>query len=453
MSKEMWDFEEDGELFFEKAVNGFLPDLFQRWKEIGVNHVVSIVLFSRIFFKSQQDANKERGSPLTHDGFKLGEHFKDFYKVIVDWETRTDWNTIIKKLKKEYDAYLHSLYDFVGTRLAGVRLGYSSEGNLLEAVNLALNPFDKHYVDRDLLRTGLSIVVVSPGSCAFHVSKDLLRMTNERMIDNGIAVDIVCLSKPPLHSVPLFRFYSKMPSYKPPVIPLDSREDPTSPPAVYHSTDGTHKVYYEDRASIGVRMNDSGDVQVSGNYAETLNSDVWDPLYYDDENPKNLPHLFYCVPFWMDASFYASEEVKKSSIFDGDKFLPRCKLRELQMGCYLQPLREIQQIPYLNESRGGSDDGKNTLTSSLDHRSMENYEEDVFNFSARGGNIKVRSGSETSLSKHVSAEVFQQETIIKGDANNSAGSKTLVRDTNLRMNSKGSNLSKNIHIRQPEVFL
>jgi len=32
MSSEMWDFDVHGDLYFEKAVNGFLTDLFQKWK-------------------------------------------------------------------------------------------------------------------------------------------------------------------------------------------------------------------------------------------------------------------------------------------------------------------------------------------------------------------------------------------------------------------------------------
>ena len=50
MSKEMWEFDEDGEMILEKCVHGFLPELFQRWKEVGTNHVVSIVLFSRVIY-------------------------------------------------------------------------------------------------------------------------------------------------------------------------------------------------------------------------------------------------------------------------------------------------------------------------------------------------------------------------------------------------------------------
>ena len=36
MSTEMWDFDINGDLYFEKAVNGFLTDLFAKWKVSGL---------------------------------------------------------------------------------------------------------------------------------------------------------------------------------------------------------------------------------------------------------------------------------------------------------------------------------------------------------------------------------------------------------------------------------
>lgn len=37
------------------------------------------------------------------------------------------------------------------------------------------------------------------------VDTSLCRMTDKRMADNGISLDLVCLSKHPLHSVPLLK--------------------------------------------------------------------------------------------------------------------------------------------------------------------------------------------------------------------------------------------------------
>lgn len=52
MSSEMWDFDYFGDLYFEKAIMGFLQDLFNKWKvkELDCNHQVVIVLFSRTYY-------------------------------------------------------------------------------------------------------------------------------------------------------------------------------------------------------------------------------------------------------------------------------------------------------------------------------------------------------------------------------------------------------------------
>jgi len=50
MSSEMWDFDIHGDLYFEKAVNGFLADLFQKWKVRHVN--LSFIYQKKLFFKT-----------------------------------------------------------------------------------------------------------------------------------------------------------------------------------------------------------------------------------------------------------------------------------------------------------------------------------------------------------------------------------------------------------------
>lgn len=42
MSSEMWDFDINGDLYFEKAVNGFLTDLYAKWK---VKFVLSTLFY------------------------------------------------------------------------------------------------------------------------------------------------------------------------------------------------------------------------------------------------------------------------------------------------------------------------------------------------------------------------------------------------------------------------
>lgn len=55
--------------------------------------------------------------------------------------------------------------------------------------------FEKHYLDRSFDRTGQLSVVISPGVGVFEVDFDLTNITKQRIIDNGIGSDLVCLGE------------------------------------------------------------------------------------------------------------------------------------------------------------------------------------------------------------------------------------------------------------------
>ena len=59
-------------------------------------------------------------------------------------------------------------------------------------------------MDRDLNLTGNSIVMISPSAGVIEVDSHLSAITKQRMMDNGIGMDMLSLSQPPLHTVPLF---------------------------------------------------------------------------------------------------------------------------------------------------------------------------------------------------------------------------------------------------------
>lgn len=58
MSCEMWEFDINGDLYFEKAIDGFLPDLFSRWKVIIISPIIAcydynnyeIILLNKFLF-------------------------------------------------------------------------------------------------------------------------------------------------------------------------------------------------------------------------------------------------------------------------------------------------------------------------------------------------------------------------------------------------------------------
>ncbi|KAG0342572.1 vacuolar membrane-associated protein iml1 [Podila horticola] len=378
MSREMWEFDEDGEIFFERVIFGFLPNLFARWRgkrdgktelDAPTNHVVSIVLFSRIFYQEEEEARfRIDGYPGEQTGLQRddeGRYYQDFYKVVIDWEARQDWTTAIIPLKEEVMRYQrdillrpHGQYSI----LSGEN-SFAFEGNVLESINLALNSLDKHYVDRDLQRTGLSIVMITPGSGMFDVDKKLLRLTTERMISGGIGLDMICLSKIPAHIVPLFRWkgpladsnglasMSQGSGHSPSTFSMANNTGsnlmvrsssafsrPNSrPPSIKESSGEARPTTPWTRAYKSNTTNPMPEVQL----------DMSDPLYYDAPVtfPSSATKTYYMMPHWVDCMFYVSSRKPNPQ-----KFYTRCKMYELQMMGIMEHEISSISIPYLNET-------------------------------------------------------------------------------------------------------
>ncbi|TDH65607.1 hypothetical protein CCR75_003923 [Bremia lactucae] len=199
-----------------------------------------------------------RCGPTIHLDPDTGRFYEDFYKVVVANFTGPDWNQLLQLLKLEFVSY-HKTHrwrtpeqvsyaqyeichypdvgsdDFSEKNLLRINnaakfsgkksyvnwtklpLGVPSrakEGNILEAINVTLNVLDKHYMDRDLSRTGQGIVMLTAGCSIFSVNRKLAEITEQRMMDNGVGMDMISLSTPPLHVVPLFIYSNLTPEVK-----------------------------------------------------------------------------------------------------------------------------------------------------------------------------------------------------------------------------------------------
>ena len=144
-------------------------------------------------------------------------------------------------------------------------------------------------MDRDLLRTGLGIVVITPGSGFFAVDKKLLRLTTERMYDSGIALDLVCLSKLPLHKSPLFRYR-------------------------------VHPLF------IPAQTTSAGTEEHTPSVKELSRSDKIDPLYLDTSSnfmaDDQDAQFIYHIPHWIVTSFFHTDFISNPSAI----LEPSCRL-------------------------------------------------------------------------------------------------------------------------------
>jgi hypothetical protein len=183
-------------------------------------HDVTIALYSRIFYNAK--SFDEFPAPIRTEIKKdnKSRFYEDFFRIVYQNERYEDWTPtliILKRLIKEYRDYIlnyHTRHLKIAARLMPESvLSSAAEGNFLETLNLSSSVFERHYIDRPFDRTGMMSLVITPGNGIFEVSRELAIITKERVIDNGIGSDLVCLGEQPLHAVPLFKYDSNVDAY------------------------------------------------------------------------------------------------------------------------------------------------------------------------------------------------------------------------------------------------
>ncbi|KAJ6531070.1 hypothetical protein B0H19DRAFT_468673 [Mycena capillaripes] len=306
--RELWEFAGDGERYNEKIVHSFLPALFAKWREANTNHTVTIVLISRVYYDASEI--DYAAGPLRRD--ERGSWYKDFYKVITDLEVIYEWKPTLVSLKDSFwdfqrDILLTHHYHRASqdggpgaeqVRLVG-RLSFAHDGPILEALNIGLNPTETHYIDRSLSLTGSATIVITPGTGFYRVSKQLLRLTTTRMLDQGFGLDLICLAKHPLHQSPIFAFRGPEP------VPERTKEGGAAPRAM-------------------------------------------DPLWGgDDESATSAANLrtFWWEPFWVSVAFW---DKQMDLPFRQDRFIARAKMHEIQMlGLLEHDVVSSIEVPFL----------------------------------------------------------------------------------------------------------
>jgi DEP domain-containing protein 5 len=167
-------------------------------------------------YVSNKNRSKEDDCTLTDC---YGRRYRDWYKVVVDEQGRDDWSAIISQLKREMTRFppdcassRNSIFEpdqdiesvqrrYSESGIGGTKGGQAndgsltfdsfrserrrrqartrwtnssaSQGNFLEALNMALSVFDRHNVDRNLRRTGMDVIVISAGTGFFEVDPHL----------------------------------------------------------------------------------------------------------------------------------------------------------------------------------------------------------------------------------------------------------------------------------------
>lgn len=367
MSREMWDFDAEGagEIMFNKVVSGFLPDLFKRWLRINARHLVTIILFTRMEYDGESVSDRPDDTTSNTDPETQSGKFRDYYRVVVSDMASGEWINILYQLKKEFRTFLREVSlirkpakqasnagkddgeTVTSDTIVAGKPSSASQGNVLEAINLAAAQFSRDYIDRDLVRTGISVIIVTPGTGVFEVDYNMLKLTTDTLVGSGIGVDLVCLSPMPLHSVPLFRYRAPRP-----ISALAAKGGQDTHGSTRSNGELDDKTPRQCQPNFGSLAR--------GSFVPPPPSSVGDHHILPQDAAEDWR---YAMPYWVDVSFWSgtsddlseitrsrkSDKMIKKSRKKNRAFALRCRLYELQMmGVMENELGDIS-IPYLEE--------------------------------------------------------------------------------------------------------
>lgn len=201
ITDEMWNFEETGEQLFQKMVNSLFPKIFKKWKEIGTHHSITIAFATSVDY-----------SDVPFRELKPGEILKnttDYFRIVVDQVHIIHWVEIMETLRREFMDLTCNILNFKtedGYSVIKGRFSPVIKSNILELVNFATTILVDPFKQPDLRHTTTHVIIISPGSGLYDVDYDLLKLTGKKLLSLEMTMDLICLSRAPLHVVPLLRY-------------------------------------------------------------------------------------------------------------------------------------------------------------------------------------------------------------------------------------------------------
>ena len=91
------------------------------------------------------------------------------FRVVIQNERFDDWFPTLQQLKEIFANYKKSIIDYHKTideseSIPEAFISSAAQGNFLEVLNISLNTFEHHYLNRNLDRTGQQSIVITPGN-------------------------------------------------------------------------------------------------------------------------------------------------------------------------------------------------------------------------------------------------------------------------------------------------
>ncbi|EEP75849.1 predicted protein [Uncinocarpus reesii 1704] len=369
MSKEMWDFDSEGtgDIMFSRVINSMLPEVFKRWANIDAHHLVTIVLFTRVQYDSATPAPGPAslsGSFLNRGPDESTPRTQDFYRVVVNDMPSGQWTKILDSIKKEFRTFLRDVSipppyfpetsiaaediprftDECPPKISG-RPTSALRGNILEAIHVASSYLAFEHIGRDLVRTGTSIVIITPGTGVFEVPFNILSLTSDVLTSRAIGIDLICLSPMPLHSVPLFKYKLPRDTSRRPGRPISSRLAP----------------YEHRRMSTTLSAPRMTPLDRPG-------SALSDQALRSSEGSIQEEEWGYGIPHWIDISFWdprldraSRAAANKGSTMapamgtitkHSQPFVPKVRMYEIQMMGVMESEQSNVSIPHMSASSG-----------------------------------------------------------------------------------------------------